>query len=831
MFFIFLFSTELFSISLRGRLYSRKKDKPEANVTGVILDNSIGFRKGFVTDDNGYFDIDVPQAGTYTFRVIGATGFKNYEKSVSTDGELITIYTDKKDAPKGAIQVDGEKEKTILSRYKVRYDEIKRMPGTLGEALNALQTLPGIFAPPFFGGGGGQPGSIVIRGANPAWNTYLYDDLPILYPYHFDSINSVIHNDLIKTIDIYTGAFPAHYSDATGGVIEIESTDRVDKTTGSFNISLLLSQAMFQTPLFGGKGYLAVGGKVGYLDKTIGATGLIPEGIRLPQYTSSNVKFGYSFNNEHSITFTNLTASDNFVLNAPNKYNNDPTKDPFAAVAGANVSVGQGFRTTAFRHIWTPGDKLTNRLTLINFDPYRKTDVSFGSIEADYVSRGPYTALRQDATWKALDFLKIDFGTQYRYYSYNISGFGVALSDPNNLSPNPYDTITPDFEKRDVTEKTRFKYGNAYTTFHFVYKNFKFEPAIRYDYISTTKEVVPGPRGTISYKQEGFLKGTTFFGGAGDYYRYPFFTSANSKESGNPYIKFEKARKYGGGIDQQLAEEWSLKGEVFKQEFSNLIVQDNYVSEFIGLNPDKGQWATNPVVYNRPLNYSNSGNGWSRGYEVYLKKSNRPNSKDWFGWVSYTWSQTFRNTNTYSAVTDSDRAAVLSASQQRIRALYPNSKETIYDFDVTHLLNVVFGWRFSQEYQVGGRWFYRTSFPITPVIGDDGGQFSNPANGQIYWAPKYSTNPYGNDYVNSRRIKPYHRLDIRLDRFVNYEWGYINWYIEIINIYMRDNELGESFNSTRPYSRTNPSPQYDFFVLRNGGRKSPFFNVGLEVRF
>jgi hypothetical protein len=641
----------------------------------------------------------------------------------------------------------------------------------------------------------------------------------------------VIHNYLIKTIDIYTGAFPANFSNATGGVIEIESTDKVPKATGSASMSILMSQAMYQTPLFDGKGYLAAGGKVGYLDKTIGATGLIPDGIRLPQYNSSNVKFVYAMNQQHSFSFTSLTANDNFVLNAPNKFNNDPTKDPFAAIAGANVAAGQGFRTIGLRHFWTPGDNFTNRITLIYFDPFAKTNVKFGTLEANFIARGPYASIRQDANWKVADFLKIDFGSEYRYYSYNVSGFGIGLTDPNNLSPNPYDTVTPDFEKRDITEKTKIQYANAYSTFRFAYKKLKFEPAIRYDYVSRTKEVVPGPRATISYLQEGFLKGTTFFGGAGEYYRYPFFDGSISKRSGNPYLKFEKARKYGGGIDQQITEEWSIKGEVFKQEFSNLIVQDSYVSEPFGINPDNSQLLKQPLVLNRSLNYSNSGTGWSRGYEVYLKKSNKQNSREWFGWISYTWSQTFRNSNTYSPYTTEDKAAVLSASEQRLRALYPNSRETIYDYDVTHLLSVVFGWRFSDDYQIGGRWFYRTSFPITPIIGDDGGQFKNPANGQIFWNAAYSDNPYSANYVNSKRISPYHRLDIRLDKFMNYEWGYMNWYFEIMNLYMRQNELGENFDATRPYSRTNPTPQYDLFLLRQGGRISPFFNIGLEVRF
>ena len=825
-------TSEISAIAFRGRLFSRAKNQGEGGLTVVIVTPTKKIPAQ--TNAEGYFDAEIPDLGTYTFRILRPTGIQELEKAITADGEVVTLYTDKVVKPKGGIEVEGQKDKTILSRYKVRYDEIKRMPGTLGEALNALQTLPGVFAPPAFGGNtGGCFGGIVIRGADCNTNTYLYDDLPIFYAYHYDTINSVIHNDLIKTIDIYTGAYPANFANATGGVIEIESSETTKKATGSFNMSFLLGQAMYQTPLFNGKGYLAAGGKVGYLDKTLGSTGLVPDGIRLPQYNSSNVKFIYNFNAQHQLSFTSLTALDGFALNDPGGFaSNDPTKEPLAAVAGASVAAGQGFRTMGLRYTWTPNTKFSNRFTLINYEPFRNSNVKFGSIETSFRASAPYTGVRQDLVWNPTNFLKIDLGTEGRIINYNVTGFGVRQKDPNNFSPNPYNLTDPDFEKADVTQKTRTNYFNAYTTFHFTFGNFKFEPGIRHDYIDYSKQGVTGPRATISYKMDGILKGTTFFGGAGDYGRFPFFDQSISRESGNPNIQFEKARKYGGGIDQQITEEWSIKGEVFKQEFTNTIVNDPYISEPYGLNPDKYQRLQRPVVANKALNYSNSGTGWSHGYELYIKKANRPNSKDWFGWISYTWSQSYRNNNIYNADYDLNKNRILSGDEQRLRALYPNSQELIFENDVTHLLSVVYGWRISEEYQIGGRWFYRTSNPYTPVIGDDGGRFKNPYNNQIFWNPQYSTNPFSNDYVNSRRQPSYHRLDIRIDKFLSYEWGYINLYLEIINIYIRKNVTGESYTTTAPFSKRNPVAQGDFFTLQlPSGMLIPFFNLGMEVRF
>jgi hypothetical protein len=818
-------------VAFRGRLFSRVQNKGEAGLGVVIFET----KKTYQTDAEGYFDAEVPEAGTYTFRILRASGFQELTKKITTDGEVATLYTDKTAPPKGGIQIDGQKDKTILSRYKVRYDEIKRMPGTLGEALNALQTLPGVFAPPPFSGGGGPNGcfgGLIIRGAPCNANTYLYDDLPIFYAYHFDAINSVIHNDLIKTIDIYTGAYPANFANATGGVVEIESTEAVKKAQGTFNMSFLLGQAMYQTPILGGKGYIAAGGKVGYLDKTLGSTGLIPDGIRLPQYTSSNVKVVYNINNQNQISFTSLTAADNFVANFPARPANDPTKDPLGSIAGARIAAGQAFRTMGLRYTWTPGTKFSNRVTLINYEPSINNNLKFGAIEAIFTAKAPYTGIRQDAFWTATDFLKIDFGTEARSFSYQVDGFTVRQKDPTNLAPNAYKTVDPDFEKAVITQKTPATYLNAYTTLKFQFGGFKFEPGVRQDYISTSRQAVTGPRGQISYKFDGILKGTTVFGGAGDYFRYPFFDAAISRESGNPNIRFEKARKYGGGVEQQITDEYSIKGEVFKQEFTNLIVNDPFISEPFGINPDQFQRIQKPVVQNKALNYSNKGTGWSHGYELYLKKANRPNSKDWFGWISYTWSQSFRNDNLYNADYDPNKRRILTGDEQRARSLFPNSKEIISGFDVTHLISVVYGWRLNEQYQVGGRWFYRTAYPYTPVIGDDGGQFSNPNNNQTIFNPRYSTDPYGNDYVNSRRQAPYHRFDIRIDRFLSFEWGYVNIYFEIINTYIRKNVNEESFSSSAPFSRTNPVKQTDFFTLQlPNGMLIPFFNVGMEVRF
>ncbi|MDZ4726038.1 MAG: TonB-dependent receptor [Leptospira sp.] len=821
-FLVSFLSSPLFAVSVKAKLFNAKTEKGEKNLSVMVFET----KKFFQTDDEGNVNLEFPSPGEYTLRLLKDTGAVDIKLTVSSD-ERRTIYTDKKAPPKGGITVEGEREKTVASRTKVRYDEIKRMPGTFGEALRALETLPGVI--PNIGFGGGANG-IIVRGADPQSNTYLYDDLPILYAYHLDGLTSVIHNDLIKSIDLYRGAFPANFNNATGGVIEIETIDTVQKTKGAFQVSLWNTTAYTATPFANGKGYVAVGGKYGYLDRTLGQSGLLPEGIRLPRYNDSQVKFVYNFTQEHQISFYNLTAQDNFAINVPNKPENDPTKDSLGTFSAARANFGQSFRTTALRYSWIPSEKFQNRLTLINYDPIQEYNVGIGSIVGKAFTRSAYLGLRQDATWTVNTMFKIDFGSEYRKLAFRSYGDEVKLRDPTNPSPNPYNTTNPDFFTQPARSVGSSAYYNAYTTVHVKMGNFAFEPGVRYDHLEATKNGALGPRATISYTFPEVGKGLTIFGSGGDLARFPQTTVFNP-DSGNPDLKFEKVRKTGVGLDQKITNTYDVKFEVFKNEFKDTIVSDPYASIPIGLNPDKNQWLSQPLVSNRPLNYSNKGNGWSHGYEVMVRKNSKPGARDWFGWLSYTWSQSFSNTNIYK-IYDGDTFQYSSVERKVLAEYANNSKEQLATWDRTHVINAVYGWRMTEEYQLGGRWSYLTSTPYRPITGDDGGKFTNPANGITYWNDTYSNNPYTAEYGNVKRGADYHRLDIRLDIFENYSWGYLNWYLEIVNVYLRKNTNGQSYDNSRPFSATNPTPAQTFGTLELPNRTIiPFFNIGMEAHF
>jgi hypothetical protein len=303
----------------------------------------------------------------------------------------------------------------------------------------------------------------------------------------------------------------------------------------------------------------------------------------------------------------------------------------------------------------------------------------------------------------------------------------------------------------------------------------------------------------------------------------------------------EKATHYGIGIQQEW-NSWLFKLEGFRQHYDDIVVADPYITTAYR-ERQVMDWQDarteahveqikhdmiNRYEYNARIGWSNDGTGLSEGYEVHIKRTLPPGKNGIYGWISYTWSRSIRNDHQHIIEDNEKDDLVLSADERRILNQYDNTKDHYADFDRTVVATLVIGWKMNREWQVGMKWQYRTAPPYTPIIGSEDPIILS--NARYQFAPIYSK------LKNSQRAPPYHRMDIRIDRFVNYEWGFGNVFVEVLNVYLKDNPESYSYSQGRPFSRTNPEPVNDFamleFPMGNGSKmKVPLFNVGLEVKF
>ena len=148
---------------------------------------------------------------------------------------------------------------------KLELEGIRNIPGTFGEPFRTLELMPGTVPV-----ANGQP-YVYVRGAPPSGTVYLYDDIPIPLLFHSALGPATIQPGLIGGIELYSGAAPARYGGATGGVVAARArrfdNDRVhgEADLRAIDVSGLLNVPMPK------EGSMTFAGRYGFPNLILGA--------------------------------------------------------------------------------------------------------------------------------------------------------------------------------------------------------------------------------------------------------------------------------------------------------------------------------------------------------------------------------------------------------------------------------------------------------------------------------------------------------------------------------------------------------------------------------
>jgi hypothetical protein len=125
-------------------------------------------------------------------------------------------------------------------------DEILHIAGTRGDALTAVQSLPGMantgtFTP--FSSG------VIIRGSDPSDARILVDGFEIPLLYHFGAVQSIIPTEMIAGIKYAPGGFGVEHGRASSGTIEVDSRAGADTLGGAAELSFINASAAVHGPI------------------------------------------------------------------------------------------------------------------------------------------------------------------------------------------------------------------------------------------------------------------------------------------------------------------------------------------------------------------------------------------------------------------------------------------------------------------------------------------------------------------------------------------------------------------------------------------------------
>ena len=270
---------------------------------------------------------------------------------------------------------------------------------------------------------------------------------------------------------------------------------------------------------------------------------------------------------------------------------------------------------------------------------------------------------------------------------------------------------------------------------------------VRTDLLTLTTELVFDPRLSLLYQLSDASKIRL---ATGLYHQFAEPFKYNS-ETGNPELKPQKAWHYILGFEHQK-KLLHFRVETYYKDYDRLIIEGN----------------TNELT--------NRGFGKVYGADIYLKYSEYLQTP-FSGWISYS----FLN---------SDRFQTRQQTNQLSFETAPS------DFDITHNLNVVGKMQVIGTLSLGAVYRFSTGRPFTPVVDS---QLQQSAG---YYQPIEGP-------VNSRRLPNFHRLDLDLSYFWQFdEEKSAVFYVSVSNILNRKNITDVTYNedySQRSFAESNYS--------------------------
>ncbi|GMV42380.1 MAG: hypothetical protein AMXMBFR64_40960 [Myxococcales bacterium] len=105
-------------------------------------------------------------------------------------------------------------KREAASTQVVAEDALK-IPGAQGDVLKVVESMPGV------GRSSVGSGALVVWGASPEDTRVAVDGVPIPRLYHQGGLRSVVHSDLVESVELVPAAYGAAYGRGLGGLVKV----------------------------------------------------------------------------------------------------------------------------------------------------------------------------------------------------------------------------------------------------------------------------------------------------------------------------------------------------------------------------------------------------------------------------------------------------------------------------------------------------------------------------------------------------------------------------------------------------------------------------------
>jgi TonB family protein len=661
------------------------RDADNRPLAGAVVTARVGTREPLTTTTgaDGQFRFALSEAGAYDVSVTGEghRPFRARERVYERDDVRVTYRMARpvvvvaqtpagppaggtrpraSDPDEQGVTIRGTRVAREVTRTTLERREITRIPGTGGDALRAIQNLPGLSRGPFLSG------ALIVRGSAPADTSVLVDGTAVPLLYHFGGLSSVIQTEMLDRIDFYPGNFSARFGRAMGGVVDVGLRSPRDRGVRVVaNVSLIDASIFVEGAILPNLTF-AIAGRRSYVDLVLNAVLGAFDTVNLtaaPVYYDYQGVLEWRPHPKHRLRLALLGTDDRLevLFRQPG--------DQAPSFAG---NFGFATRYHIAQLLWTH-------------------DIAPGT-QGRLMLSGGLTGLGINAG----DLVKLDLNFNPQNLRYELSHQfvpGARLNVGMDIVWSPgstrLDAIRPEPGRpissapRVSTEYSGVSYlPSLYAEAELVpTAGLRLIPGVRLDYFGTIRRWEVSPRASARWD---INRAWAIKGGVGVFTQQPSAqessrapnTAFPGQTIGNPNLLNQRSTHYSLGFEHIFSPYINVSVEGFVKALDQLVVAT----------PTSALLAQGPNV---PPPYNNNGSGLVYGAEVLLR--HKPSDR-FFGWLAYT---------------------LMSSSRRDApgEALYPTSS------DQTHILTVLGSYRIGAGWEVGARFRLVTGSPTTPVVG------------------------------------------------------------------------------------------------------------------
>lgn len=773
----------------------------KASIHGRILDGTTGqpligavifaprTSTGVSTDVSGHFLIELP-VGEYRLR-LSYIGYEEVFQDIRliSDGEvLFNMFSKTSQLDEVTVTARRAREnilRTQMSRIEMDALMIKELPQTFGErdVVKSLTMLPGIQTIGEFGTG------FNVRGGSADQNLILMENVPLFNASHLFGLISVVNPDLVNDISLMKAGIPAKYGERASSVMDIKLGSGYDQkeTEISGGLGIVNSRLLLQTPIVKEKAAVYFGARSSYSDwllrkipdkdlmnsnagfydlSALSSISLNKNNLLTVFAYYSHDRFGFSDNSQHNYANTMASARWNSYLNERLSFsmiagwsNYDYTieeKPAYSPLTHFRLSSGVDYKTFKWNMTYLPAQNHSIEYGLnaiwYGISPGIKNAAGEESVvESLSVDReqAAEIALYVSDDFRISEQLSLDAGLRFSQYLQ----FGPALVYHYQQGlPQSLGSVTDSiiYKNREIVSR---------------YNGLEPRLGIRYQLNDASSLKASYNRA----KQYIHLVSNTSVMSPGDVWKLS-----------DTYLKPLKSDHFAMGYYRNFLENTiETSVEAYYKRIYNAI---EYKSG--------AEIAMNKAIETDLVN--------ARGYNFGIETFVRKNSGRLTGWISYTYSESMRRT-------DSPH----NEDQINKNAWFPSN------YDRPHNLVVNMNYHISRRWRLGATFAYNTGRPVTLPES----VFSFGDNFLVYYSDR-----------NKYRLPDYHRLDVSISMGENHrlkQKGKGHWTFTIMNLYGRKNPYsvfykkepqttgtGRSFNLYQMYIIGAPLPTltYNFRI-------------------